>query len=82
MSTIDIGGVKINYSSLHGLGKAIEEELVNTEDKLVKANKGVKKLRRAKRALKQMLGEQKAKPVLAASSTGFAATREPAGSLK
>ena len=82
MSIIDIGGVKINYSSLQGLGKAIEEELSNTEDKLFKAIKGVKKLRRAKRALKQMLGEQKAKPAQTMASTGAAAAKDSVGALK
>ena len=73
MSTVEIGGLKINYASLEGLGKAVEETLSNTEDKLVKAVKEVKKLRRARRALKQMLGGQKAT---------VAAAREPAGALR
>ena len=62
MSMIDVGGVKINYSSLQGLEKAVEAELDKTEEKLLKAFKELKKLRRARRALKQMLGGQKAKP--------------------
>lgn len=62
MGMIDIGGVKINYSSLQGLGKAIEEELAKTTAKLAAAVKELKKLRRAQRALIQMLGDQKARP--------------------
>ena len=62
MSIIEIGGVKINYSSLEGLGKAVETELDKTDGKLVKVVKELKKLRRARRALKQMLGSQKAEP--------------------
>ena len=76
MNIIEIGGVKINYSSLQGLGKAIEDELVKMDGKLVVALKELKKLRRAKRALKQMLGEQKTKPAQSASSAGTSATKE------
>jgi hypothetical protein len=77
---MEIGGVKISYSSLQGLGKAVEEELARTEEKLVKAFRELKKLRRARRALKQMLGEQKARPAQSAPSTG--AMREFAGALR
>ena len=81
MSKIEIGGVKISYSSLQGLGQALAAELVNTEGKLGKAVKEVKRLRRARRALRNMLGGQKAKPAQAASATGDS-TREPAGDLR
>ena len=33
MSTIDIGGVKVSYTSLQALGKAVEQELVKTDGK-------------------------------------------------
>jgi hypothetical protein len=81
MNIIEIGGVKINYTSLQGLGKAIEDELVKMDGKLVIAVKELKKLRRAKRALKQMLGEQKTKPSQSASSAGTFA-RELAGASR
>ena len=61
MSMIEIGGVKINYSSLQGLGAAVEAGLADSEGKLAKTLREVKKLRRARRALRKMLGEQKAK---------------------
>ena len=82
MGMIDIGGVKINYSSLQGLGKAIEEELAKTNARLAAAVKELKKLRRAQRALKQMLGDQKAKPEQPASSAGTAATKVVAGTSR
>ena len=81
MSMIDIGGVKINYSSLQGLEKAIEDELVKMDGKLAVVLKELQKLRRAKRALKQMLGDQKAKPAHPASSAGTSA-RELAGAMR
>ena len=81
MSIIEIGGVKINYASLQGLGKAVEEELTRTDDKLVATLKELKKLRRARRALKQMLGEQKSKPAQLGSPAGTSA-RELAGSMR
>ena len=82
MNIIDIGGVKISYSSLQGLGTAIEDELAKTNGKLVDAVKELKKLRRAQRALKQMLGDQKTKPTHPASSSGAASTKEPAGASR
>jgi hypothetical protein len=81
MNVIDIGGVKISYSSLQGLGKAVEEELARTNGKLADAVRELKKLRRAQRALKQMLGDQKAKPTQTASSAGTSA-RELAGASR
>lgn len=82
MNIIEIGGVKISYSSLQGLGKAIEDELAKTDGKLMAAVKELKKLRRAQRALKQMLGDQKTKPAHPASPAGAASTREPAGASR
>jgi len=67
MSTIEIGGVKVSYSSLQGLGQAVEVELADTEGKLGKAVKEVKRLRRARRALKKMLGGREAKPAQVAA---------------
>jgi len=81
MNVIDIGGVRISYSSLQGLGKAVEDELAKTDGKLMAVLKELKKLRRAKRALKQMLGDQKAKPTQTASSAGTSA-RELAGASR
>ena len=81
MNIIEIGGVKINYSSLQGLGKAIEDELARTDVKLVAAVRELKKLRRAQRALKQMLGSQKTKPAQPASAAGTSA-RELAGATR
>jgi hypothetical protein len=68
MSIVDIGGVKINYSSLEGLGKAVSVELEKTEGKLIKAAEELKRLRRAKRALKQVLGGQAAKAAQTAAA--------------
>lgn len=81
MSTIDIGGVKISYTSLQGLGKAVEEELAKTNRKLSDAVKELRRLRRAQRALKQMLGYQKAKSGQPASSPTNS-VREPSGALR
>lgn len=78
MSVIDIGGIKINYSTLQELGRAMEAELANTDRKLADALKELKRLRRAQRALKQMLGDQKARPAQPAGAAG-AGAREPAG---
>ncbi|MBI5239132.1 MAG: hypothetical protein HY926_01535 [Elusimicrobia bacterium] len=76
MSVIDIGGIKINYLSLQGLGRAVEAELANTDRRLAETLKELKRLRRARRALQQMLGGQKARPVQPAPAAG--AAREPA----
>ncbi len=81
MNVIDIGGVRISYSSLQGLGKAVEDELARTNGKLADAVRELKKLRRAQRALKQMLGDQKVKPTQTASSAGTSA-RELAGASR
>jgi hypothetical protein len=81
MNVIEIGGVKISYSSLQGLGKAVEDELSRTNGKLADALKELKKLRRAQRALKNMLGDQKPKPAQTASSSG-ASAREFAGASR
>ena len=81
MNVIEIGGVKISYSSLQGLGKAVEDELARTNGKLADAVRELKKLRRAQRALKLMLGDQKAKPTQTASSAGTSA-RELAGASR
>ena len=81
MNVIDIGGVRISYSSLQGLGKAVEDELARTNGKLADAVRELKKLRRAQRALKQMLGDQMVKPTQTASSAGTSA-RELAGASR
>jgi len=73
MNVIEIGGVKISYSSLQGLSR--------TNGKLADALKELKKLRRAQRALKNMLGDQKPKPAQTASSSG-ASAREFAGASR
>ena len=82
MNVIEIGGVKISYSSLQGLGKAVEDELARTNGKLADAVRELKKLRRAQRALKQMLGEQKTKSSQPAASVGAAATKEHTGASR
>jgi hypothetical protein len=79
MSFIEIAGVKTRYSSIRGLGEAVEEELANTKGRLVKAVQAVRKLRRARRALRKMLGEQKAK--LAQAIAGAGCGREAVGVL-
>ena len=70
MNKLDVAGVKIGYTSLEDLGKAIEAELAVTEDKLGKAVKEVRRLRRARRAMRKMLGERKAKTSQAAVTAG------------
>jgi hypothetical protein len=73
MNVMEIGGIKISYSSIQGLGKSIEDELVKTNGKLTDAFRDIKRLRRTQRALKQMLGAQRAKPAQPASVAGTSA---------
>lgn len=57
MAIIDIGGVKVQYSSLQELGVSAKKALAEVEEKLIKLAREHKRLRRARRALKKMLGD-------------------------
>lgn len=60
MAIIDIGGVKVQYSSLQELGLSAKKALGEVEDKLIRLSREHKRLRRARRALKKMLGDHPA----------------------
>ena len=67
MNVMEIGGVKISYASVQGLGKSVEDELAKTNSKIADALRGLKRLRRTQRALRQMLGgprNKSAQPVV------------------
>jgi hypothetical protein len=69
MAIIDIGGVKVQYSSIQELGVSAKKALTDVEEKLIKLAREHKRLRRARQALKKMLGDHPA---------NMAATDEPA----
>jgi len=68
MATIDIGGVKVQYSSLQELGVSARKALTDVEDKLLKLAREHKRLRHARRALKKMLGDHPANAAAADES--------------
>jgi len=66
---LNISGVVINYTSISGLHVTVRAEVEKVEQRLGKVAKELKQLRRQRRTLRQMLGDQKGKSSQTAAST-------------